>query len=126
MFDYYLTVLKKYAVFEGRARRSEYWYFALFNVIIVIILSILDVAIGTYDAASETGYISTAYQLAVLVPSIAVAARRMHDVGKSGWFMLIPIYNFYLSVIEGEQGTNKYGKDPKNPELDGDLDHLVE
>ena len=55
------------------------------------------------------------YSLAVLLPSIAVGVRRMHDVGKSGWYILIPIYNFILAVTDGEQGANEYGPDPKNP-----------
>ena len=70
--------------------------------------------------------IADIYSLAVLVPSIAVAIRRMHDIGKSGWFILIPFYNLYLFSIEGEKGTNEYGPNPKNPEMDDVLDHLVE
>jgi len=120
MIDYYKTVLQKYAVFEGRARRSEYWYFVLVNFLISLVLSLIDGALGLM-----TFGISTVYSLAVLVPTIAVAVRRMHDVGKSGWFVLIPIYNFILAVTEGESGSNEYGADPKNPELDV-TDHLVE
>ena len=119
MIHWYTTVLKKYAVFEGRARRSEYWYFFLANFLISILLAFVDGALGLLDFG-----ISTIYSLAVLVPSLAVAVRRMHDVGKSGWFILIPIYNFILAVTEGEQGTNKYGPNPKNPEYDIE-DHLV-
>jgi uncharacterized membrane protein YhaH (DUF805 family) len=121
MFDYYKKVLTNYAGFEGRARRSEFWYFLLFNIIIAIILGVVDGMIGL-----ATFGIADIYSLAVLVPSIAVAIRRMHDIGKSGWFILIPFYNLYLFSIEGEKGTNEYGPNPKNPEMDDVLDHLVE
>ncbi|RMG81248.1 MAG: DUF805 domain-containing protein [Bacteroidetes bacterium] len=120
---YYLDVLKKYADFDGRARRAEYWYFVLFNFIVSSVLGFMDGMMGTVTA-SGTGMISLLYTLAVLVPSIAVAVRRMHDVGKSGWFALIPFYNLILAVTEGDKGPNKYGPDPKNPELDI-TDHLV-
>ncbi len=116
--NYFLTVLKKYAVFSGRARRSEYWYFVLFSTIISFALAYLDVALGTL-------YIGMIYSLAILIPSIAVAVRRMHDVGKSGWYCLIPIYNLILACTNGDVGTNKYGPDPKNPEASV-ADHLIE
>ena len=114
--NYYLKVLQNYAVFTGRASRAEYWYFALINVIISVALQMI---------AGES--IQGLYSLAVLLPSIAVAIRRMHDVGKSGWFVLIPIYNFILAVTEGDHGPNEYGEDPYNPGLGGDIaDHLVD
>ena len=69
--------------------------------------------------------LGTIYRLGVIIPSIAVGIRRMHDVGKSGWFLLIPIYNFILAVSDGEVGENQYGSDPKNQEVDI-YDHLVE
>jgi len=125
MIEYYKTVLTKYATFSGRARRSEYWYFFLANIIMSILLSIVDVSVGTFDQGSGRGLISSLYSLVVLVPSIAVGVRRMHDVGKSGWFLLIPIYNLILAVTEGESGKNEYGPDPKNPELDIE-DHFVD
>ena len=120
MFDYYTKVLKNYANFEGRARRSEYWYFYLVNILISIGLGIVDGVAGL-----ATFGIADIYSLAILIPGIAVGVRRMHDVGKSGWFILIPIYNLILACTEGEQGSNEYGPNPKNPELDV-TDHLVE
>ena len=100
--NYYLKVLQNYATFSGRARRSECWYFFLFNVIIAFVLGFVG------------GIISTIYPLAVLIPGIAVGVRRMHDVGKSGWFLLIPIYNLILACTEGVKGDNEYGADPKS------------
>ncbi len=111
--NWYLTVLKKYATFSGRARRKEYWMFFLFNIIISFVLGIIEGIIsgGNTEGGSIIGNI---YSLAVLLPSLAVAVRRMHDVGKSGWFVLIPIYNFILAVTEGDSGSNEYGNDPKS------------
>lgn len=103
---YKKVVLENYANFNGRARRSEYWWFALMNIII-------SVAFGFICGLLQMPKLANLYSLAVLVPSIAVGVRRMHDVGKSGWFILIPIYNLILAVTEGEKGTNEYGEDPK-------------
>jgi uncharacterized membrane protein YhaH (DUF805 family) len=103
---YYLKVLQNYATFSGRARRSEYWYFVLFN-------AIFSFGFGLVCGLMQVPQLSFLYSLAVLVPSIAVGVRRMHDVGKSGWFLLIPIYNLILAFTEGEKTENKYGPDPK-------------
>lgn len=107
--NYYFKVLQNFATFSGRARRSEYWYFVLFNVIVSVILSLIDVFAGTK-------YISDIYSIVVLLPAIAVGVRRMHDVGKSGWFILIPIYNLVLCCTVGTDGDNEYGPDPKTEE----------
>lgn len=104
--NYYMAVLKNYAGFEGRARRSEFWYFFLINFLISTVLNVIGGAIGFE-------FLGAIYGLAVLVPYIAVGVRRMHDVGKSGWFLLIPIYNIILAATEGESGENEYGVDPK-------------
>ena len=114
---WYLTALKKYVQFNGRSRRSEYWYFTLFNVIISIILTVISLY-------TEVPYLDTAYSLAVLLPGLAVGIRRMHDVNKSGWFILIPIYNLILACREGTTGDNKYGSDPKRPEFDQFLEQV--
>ncbi|MFN8367026.1 MAG: DUF805 domain-containing protein [Candidatus Kapaibacterium sp.] len=103
--NYYLKVLQNYANFEGRASRSEYWFFVLFNIIVSIVLGIIGGMI-------EMNWISSIYSLAVLVPSIAVGVRRMHDVGKSGWFLLIPIYNLILAITDSEDHENEYGPIP--------------
>jgi uncharacterized membrane protein YhaH (DUF805 family) len=104
--NYYFKVLHNYATFSGRARRSEYWYFFLFNVIIAFVLGFVGGLMGTT-------VLSNIYTLAVLIPGIAVGVRRMHDVGKSGWFLLIPIYNLVLACTDGVNGDNEYGADPK-------------
>jgi uncharacterized membrane protein YhaH (DUF805 family) len=114
--NYYITVLKKYAVFEGRARRAEYWYFVLFNIIIVIVLGIIETMSGS-STLSDQGILVRIYDLAVLIPSIAVGIRRMHDVNKNGWYLLIPLYNLILACTDGTKGDNQYGPDPKATEV---------
>ncbi len=104
--NYYITVLQNYAKFSGRARRSEYWYYVLFNVIISF-------ALGFIGGMINFNFLGNIYSIAVLIPSIAVGVRRMHDVGKSGWYLLIPIYNLILACTEGTNGDNEYGADPK-------------
>ena len=110
--NYYLYVLQNYAKFTGRARRSEFWYFVLIN-------SILGFFIGFIGGLIQMPIIATIYSVAVLIPSIAVAVRRMHDVGKSGWFLLIPIYNLILACTKGDTGDNEYGEDPKADVFNG-------
>ncbi|MFZ4724755.1 MAG: DUF805 domain-containing protein [Paludibacter sp.] len=100
--NWYVDVLKKYAEFSGRARRKEYWYFFLINFLIAFSLNFFGFST-----------ISTIYSWAVLIPSIAVGVRRMHDVDKSGWYLLFPIYNLILLFTEGDTGRNDYGNDPK-------------
>ena len=103
---WYLKVLKQYADFKGRARRKEYWMFFLFNVIVTFSFGFVCGLIGMSD-------LNNVYTLAVLLPSISVSVRRVHDIGKSGWYLLIPIYNLVLVLTEGEKCENKYGPDPK-------------
>lgn len=104
--NYFILGLKKYAQFSGRSRRSEYWYFALFCALIGFVL-------GFIQAFVHTTVIALLFQLIVFIPSIAVGVRRMHDVDKSGWFLLIPIYNLILACTDGTPGPNQYGDDPK-------------
>ena len=110
--NYYISVIKKYTVFNGRASRAEYWYFYLINVLISFLLVFLEIATGI-GARNGENPLNTLYQLFVLLPSIAVGIRRMHDVNKSGWFLLIPIYSFILAVSSGTKGENRFGPDPK-------------
>lgn len=111
---YKKVVMENYANFEGRARRKEYWMFFLANAIISFVLGFIDGFTGLTFGPAQTGILGLVYSLAVIVPSIAVGVRRMHDVGKSGWYILIPIYNLVLACTEGEKGTNQYGADSKN------------
>lgn len=119
---YFLDVLKtKYALFDGRARRKEYWMFVLVVVVISVVLSILGSILGSIAGFLGTIFsiISGLFSLAILVPSIGLAIRRLHDINKSGWFYLlafIPLVNFYLIYLlatEGTKGDNQYGPDPK-------------
>ncbi|CAN5208132.1 DUF805 domain-containing protein [soil metagenome] len=125
---YYLQVLKNYAVFTGRARRSEYWFFVLFNVIFAVVACFADRMLGlTYHmdvqgtyTAMPYGYIYSAYMLVVLIPGLAVAVRRLHDVGKSGWFLLVvlipiigAIWLLVLLFTDSEAAENKWGPNPK-------------
>lgn len=112
---WYISVLKQYAVFSGRARRTEYWMFVLCNVIVMLLLGMVDKLIG-----GDNELISSIYSLAVLLPSLAVAARRLHDTDRSGWWLLlglIPIIGtlvlIYFMVCNGQQGPNRFGDDPK-------------
>lgn len=132
-FDYYKAAFQKYATFSGRARRSEYWYFALFNFIFAIVAIVIDNVTGLASPELGYGVFYGLYALAVLIPGLAVFVRRLHDVGKSGWMILVgliplvgAIWLFVLTVTEGEPGTNQYGLNPKNPELDDVMNHLVE
>ncbi len=123
--NWYLGTLKQYAVFSGRARRKEYWFFVLFNVLISIVLSIIDGITGTLSMELGLGVLSGLYTLAVLIPSIAVSVRRLHDTGRSGWWLLIafiPLIGLVLLVfmlLDGQAQENKYGPDPKAAERAG-------
>lgn len=108
--NWYLEVLKKYVVFDGRARRKEYWMFVLFNTIIAVALMILGAVVG---GSRQGQMFSNLYQLAVLLPSIAVGIRRMHDTDHSGWWILLPIVNLIFACTEGTRGPNRFGEDPK-------------
>jgi uncharacterized membrane protein YhaH (DUF805 family) len=130
--EWMLMPLKRYAEFTGRSRRKEFWMWYLFVIIMYFVLMYLDAALGL--GGSATGYaqggsvgfnmtggvLTILFMLAILVPNIAVAVRRMHDIGKSGWMVLIgviPLIGWaivlYLYVQPGETGPNQYGPDPK-------------
>ena len=129
MIKHYLNVVQNnYANFSGRARRSEYWYFTLFYTIMLFLAMFLDSLLGTtfnmemMGQSVDVGYgwIYVAVAILHFLPSLAVCVRRLHDVGKSGWFyfiFLIPIIGFfwilYLFCKNGNVGENKYGADSK-------------
>ena len=101
--NYFIAVIKKYAVFNGRADRSEFWWYMLCYFILSIIVNILVRITGL-------AIISTLVSLALLLPSIGVGIRRMHDIGKCGWFILIPLYNLYLWAQPSQAAANQYGE----------------
>lgn len=112
-FNWFLDAVKnKYADFKGRARRQEYWMYMLVYFILSIVTSIIDSIIGMQILSGILG-------LALLIPSIAIGVRRLHDISKSGWFLLlalIPIVNLYLIYLlvqDGTPGSNEYGANPK-------------
>ena len=120
--NYYTGVIKKYAEFSGRARRKEYWMFYLFNIIISFIIGFVDKAAGLNISVSggEIGILSIIYYLFILIPSLAVSVRRLHDIDKSGWTLLLGLIPIVGSIIllvfsckAGTVGENKYGDDPK-------------
>ena len=115
--EWYLKVLRQYADFDGRARRTEYWMFTLINQLISLSLSALQYLLDV----SLFGIISSIYSIAVLIPTIAVAIRRLHDIGKSGWFLLLAvipiigaIWLLVLFVTDGNPHENEYGPDTKD------------
>ena len=120
MLKWYYEVLKNYTVFSGRASRKEFWYFTLFNAIITIVLGVLDLVTGSYLTESGIWFLSGGYALALLMPSIAVSIRRLHDTDRSGWwviFSLVPIIGiivFYVFMAQDSKpGENQYGLNPR-------------
>jgi len=124
--EWYLKVLKQFSDFNGRARRKEYWMFVLINIAISIGIGFVDGILGTTNELGM-GYLGLLYSLAVIIPGIAVGVRRLHDIGKSGWMLLvafIPFIGFIWLIIlmarEGDEGENEYGSNPKERELSWD------
>ena len=119
--EWYLKVMKQYADFNGRARRKEYWMFLLFNIIFALVAMLVDNLLGMrINEQIPYGYLYLLYGLATFIPGIAVGVRRLHDVGKSGWWYLIAfipliggIYLLYLFIQDGTPGSNEYGVNPK-------------
>jgi uncharacterized membrane protein YhaH (DUF805 family) len=110
--NWYLDVLKKYAVFDGRARRQEYWMFFLFSFIISLVVSVI-------GAIIHIPALSALYSLAVLLPTIGVGIRRLHDTGRSGWWLLIGLTGIgclvllYFAICDSDPNSNEYGPCPK-------------
>lgn len=118
--NWYLMVLKKYAVVEGRSRRKEYWYFVFFNFIIMLVLGFLDYFLFPPLPEQRFGILLMLYSLAVFVPAITVQIRRLHDIGKTGWWLLLSLLPIIGTIIllvlyctDSEPGTNQYGRNPK-------------
>lgn len=118
--EWFIYALQRFRDFEGRSRRREFWYFALFHFILSIGAAFLDNLFGFTDLGTESGPIQVLFILIMLIPAIAVSVRRLHDIDKSGfWYLLIfvPIIGWIWLLIfflqEGTYGPNKYGPDPK-------------
>ncbi len=127
-FDYYVSAFKNYADFSGRARRSAYWYFVLFNILFSIGANIVDAVLGTI-------FVGVAYALVAFIPGLALSIRRLHDTTRSGWWLLIalvPIIGFIVLLVffvEDSHPANEYGPNPKDPVAVGEDDisrHLVD
>ncbi|MBI1283134.1 MAG: DUF805 domain-containing protein [Thiobacillus sp.] len=117
--EWFTKVIKNFS-FSGRARRKEYWMFFLFVFLIEIVLGVIDYALGTFSTESGIGLLGGLFALGILIQSIAVGVRRLHDTGRSGWWLLInllPVLGsiiwLVLMVLEGEQNDNQYGPNPK-------------
>ena len=118
--SWFLLALNKYATFTGRSRRSEYWFFGLFYLIFVVALAFVDGLAGTYDQASGAGLFSSIFALALFIPSLAVAVRRLHDTDRSGWWLLISLIPLIGAIVilvfvlmDSTPGENRYGPNPK-------------
>lgn len=110
--EYFIGAFKKFADFSGRARRKEYWMFFLFYIIFSIVVNVIDVVIGTF-------IFSAIFSLALLIPSISIAVRRLHDTGRSGWWLLIgllPLIGLIVLIVffvQDSHEENEYGPNPK-------------
>ncbi|WP_226657145.1 DUF805 domain-containing protein [Pseudalkalibacillus hwajinpoensis] len=112
--NWYLKVLKNYVNFQGRARRKEYWMFTLFNIIISVVLTLVE------TVADISPFLTGIYSLFILLPGLAVTVRRLHDTGRSGWWILIGLIPLIGSIVilvftclESEREENRFGSNPK-------------
>ncbi len=128
-FNYFKECFtQKYADFNGRARRSEFWYFVLFSMLTVIVLGIVD---GLLIRLIGFPILTPLFVLAQFIPNLAVTVRRLHDTDKSGWWILlslIPLVGLVVLVfmcMDSTPGINQYGRNPKGIGLDEPIDHLV-
>jgi uncharacterized membrane protein YhaH (DUF805 family) len=138
--EWMLMPLKRYAEFSGRSRRKEYWMWFLFLIIVTVVTTYLDILLGLGGSATGTqsgggvsfnvnfGLLTILFMLAVLVPNLAVGARRLHDLDKSGWLLLIgliPFFGWLYLLFQfaqpGQSGPNQYGPDPKGGAADAQV-----
>lgn len=108
----YFNVIKKYVEFTGRASRREYWMFILANILIYLGLGLFEGLLGVYPESDDSVFV-TIYQLFILLPSLSVGVRRMHDANESGWALVIPIFNLIVALRKGNPESNKFGPPPK-------------
>jgi uncharacterized membrane protein YhaH (DUF805 family) len=114
------ALMNKYATFDGRARRSEYWYFMLFYFLAVVALAIVDGIAGTFNEEAGMGLFSGLLVVALILPSLAVTVRRLHDTDRSGWWVLINfipfigvLVLFVFAALDSQPGANRFGPNPK-------------
>ena len=116
---YFIYCLKNYFKFSGRATRSEYWYFVLFGLLFSLAAMLIDFSIGTFYIEEGIGIFSSIYTLTILIPSLAVTVRRLHDTNRSAWWLLIsliPIIGLIVLTVfycQDSKVDNKYGVNPK-------------
>lgn len=118
--NWFLIAVEKYATFSGRSQRAEYWYYILFYLLLLVGLSYIDRLTGTYNELFGVGLLSGVCALGLMMPSLAVAIRRLHDTGRSGWWLLlglIPLVGSLILLIfyvqDSQPGENAYGPNPK-------------
>lgn len=118
--QWYIQALKNSFNFSGRARRSEYWFFALFNFLVAVGLTIFDMMIGSFSDGSSFGLFSGLYTLLMIIPNLSLTFRRLHDIGRSAWWILfgmIPIIGaitlLVFMFLDSEPSENQYGPNPK-------------
>jgi len=117
--NWYLTVLKKYAVFSGRARRREYWIFLLVNFAVICVITMVEAMMGIAVGSPQSA-LSILYGLAIFIPELAVSVRRLHDTGRTGFWLLIaliPVLGWIVLLVfalqDSEPGANRFGPNPK-------------
>jgi uncharacterized membrane protein YhaH (DUF805 family) len=118
---WFLDALKnRYATFEGRARRKEYWFFVLFYALAIVALAIVDDIVGTYREEVGFGLLTAVFVLATFIPTLAVTVRRLHDTNRSGWWVLlefVPIVGglvlLVFMMLDSQPGANRFGPNPK-------------
>jgi uncharacterized membrane protein YhaH (DUF805 family) len=120
-WDLYSAPLRKYATFSGRATRPEFWVFTLVNMIPLVLLSVVDAALGWYSEADNVGVLSGLFALAIVLPGLAVGVRRLHDGNRRGWWILahsIPVVGALIALYQyigaGTPGANRFGDDPRD------------
>ena len=118
--DWFVTVLKRYAVFSGRAGRAEFWYFTLIYFVAALVLSLIDGILGTVSARAGMGLLSGVFALALLVPAVAVTVRRLHDSDLSGWWCLVGLVPLFGAIVllvlmlrNSTAGANRFGSAPE-------------
>ena len=132
--NYFIDVFRRAFDFEGRSRRSEYWYFVLFYYIISIGLLFFETSfLGRNELYFSLGWLTTPFALLSLIPSVSVSIRRLHDTGRSGWWILINLIFFvgtlffiFWTFQDSQKGSNRWGPNPKGVGNDSISDHLVE